>query len=148
MLPLLFHWWVMWRNSGLANFSLRDLRIDTAMDSYQINTSYIPMYESVWVIILTQTTVYSQQLLLDETRQGDPRINGGDSHTKLYIPSKIKTQISLVIFLLLGRLASTFKNPTICNTIRWFACSLGQMNHRLSVWCSKYYFFLYVYDFL
>ena len=45
------------------------------------------MYESVWVIILTQTTVYSQQLLLDETRQGDPRINGGDSHTKLYIPS-------------------------------------------------------------
>ena len=71
----------MWRNSGLANFSLRDLRIDTAMDSYQINTSYIPMYESVWVIILTQTTVYSQQLLLDETRQGDPRINGGDSQS-------------------------------------------------------------------
>ena len=37
------------------------------------------LYDSVWVIILTQTTVYSQQLLLDETRQGDPRINGGDS---------------------------------------------------------------------
>ena len=37
--------------------------------------------------------------------------------------------------------ARTCKNPTIYNIIQWFTGSLGQMTHRPSVWCSKYYFF-------
>ena len=43
LLTLLFHWEVMSRTSGLANFSLRYPRISTAMDNYQIYTSYICM---------------------------------------------------------------------------------------------------------
>ena len=34
-----------------------------------------------------------------------------------------------------------FKNPSIYNKIRWVAWTMGQMNRRKSVWCSKYYFF-------
>ena len=37
------------------------------------------------------------------------------------------------------------KNLTISIIIRWFLGSPGQMTHRPSVWCSKYYFF---HDFL
>ena len=33
------------------------------------------------------------------------------------------------------------KNPTIFNIICWVTGSLGPMTHRLSVWCSNYYFF-------
>ena len=29
------------------------------------------------------------------------------------------------------------------NKIRWFAGSVGQMTHRPSVWCSKYYYFFH-----
>ena len=36
-------------------------------------------------------------------------------------------------------------NPSIYNILRWVAGTMGQMNRRPSVWCSKYWFFL---DFL
>ena len=37
------------------------------------------------------------------------------------------------------------RNPSIYNIICWVAWTMGQTNHRPSVWCSKYYFF---HDFL
>ena len=35
------------------------------------------------------------------------------------------------------------RNQSIYNIIRWVAGTMGQMNRRPSVWCSKYYFFQY-----
>ena len=32
-------------------------------------------------------------------------------------------------------------NSSIYNIIRWVAWTMGQMNRRPSVWCSKFYFF-------
>ena len=45
---------------------------------------------------------------------------------------------------LLGSLHKPWtKTPTIYNIIHWLGGSLGQMTHRPSVWCSKYYFFFH-----
>ena len=35
-------------------------------------------------------------------------------------------------------------NPSISNMLRWVAGTTGQLNHRPSVWCSKYYFFFII----
>ena len=32
-------------------------------------------------------------------------------------------------------------NPSISDILRWVAGTMGQMNRRPSIWCSKYYFF-------
>ena len=37
------------------------------------------------------------------------------------------------------------RNPSISNILRWVAGTMGQMNRRPSIWCSKYFFF---HDFL
>ena len=39
-------------------------------------------------------------------------------------------------------------NPTIFNIIRWLTGSMGQMTHRTSLWCSKYFFKLVFHKFL
>ena len=38
------------------------------------------------------------------------------------------------------------KNPSIYNTLRWVAWTMGQTNRRPRVWCSKYYFFILFID--
>ena len=38
------------------------------------------------------------------------------------------------------------RNPSIYNILRWVAWTMGQMNHRPRVWCSKYYFFILCID--
>ena len=42
-----------------------------------------------------------------------------------------------------GWVISLFKNPSIYNIIRWVAWTMGQTNHRPSIWCSKYYYFFH-----
>ena len=50
--------------------------------------------------------------------------------------------VRLGMLLTFVKLCKSTKKQSIFNIIHWLAGAMGQMTHRPSIWCSKYYFLI------
>ena len=80
-----------------------------------------------YLLPLKSTNIHQKFTLLLAARKQ----NGFNSRVKIKSPEKILSVGS----------SNKNINLSIYNIICWVAWTMGQMNHRPSVWCSKYYFF-------